>query len=289
MRLSGDDAKFWRGVGGRCAEWVTRSQYHFGGSIVARRTVAGSTNTVVYLHGDPLGSVSVATSSTGTVLDRQEYGPWGNIRSGGVSETTLNYTGQQRDGTGLLYYGARYYDPALGRFLSPDSIGVNPVNPQSLNRYSYVGNNPLNHTDPSGHCSSDDPGCEYNRGDNNGPPGGSDGCGGCSSGTDGTGNTDLFGASLGGNGLFDTGVIDQPATDTTLITSCGDFCNVGGDTVITAPGPSVEMGSLITSPGPTVDLGILITAPGPTPDLGKLITSPGDFTNPIGRAYAFSE
>jgi hypothetical protein len=47
--------------------------------------------------------------------------------------------------------GARWYDPALGRFISPDSIVPQPGNPQSLNRYSYVLNNPLKYTDPSGH------------------------------------------------------------------------------------------------------------------------------------------
>jgi hypothetical protein len=48
--------------------------------------------------------------------------------------------------------GARWYDPSLNRFLSPDSIIPQPGNPQSLNRYSYVYNNPLGYTDPSGHA-----------------------------------------------------------------------------------------------------------------------------------------
>jgi len=50
-----------------------------------------------------------------------------------------------------LYYGARTYDPALGRFIQPDTIVPNPANPQSLNRYAYVLNNPLRYTDPTGH------------------------------------------------------------------------------------------------------------------------------------------
>ncbi len=44
------------------------------------------------------------------------------MRSGGVSQTSLNYTGQHLDGSGLLYYHARYYDPVLARFVSADSI-----------------------------------------------------------------------------------------------------------------------------------------------------------------------
>ncbi len=48
--------------------------------------------------------------------------------------------------------GARWYSPVLGRWLSPDTIVPDPTNPQSLNRYSYVRNRPLNFNDPSGHC-----------------------------------------------------------------------------------------------------------------------------------------
>jgi hypothetical protein len=56
----------------------------------------------------------------------------------------------------LYYYGARYYDANIGRFISPDSIVPNPANPQSLNRYSYCLNNPLKYIDPSGHESQED-------------------------------------------------------------------------------------------------------------------------------------
>jgi len=51
-----------------------------------------------------------------------------------------------------MYYGARYYDAGLGRFISADTIVPSAGNPQSLNRYSYVGNNPVRYTDPNGHC-----------------------------------------------------------------------------------------------------------------------------------------
>jgi hypothetical protein len=93
-----------------------------------------------------------------------------------MSATTKNFTGQHLDGTGLLFYNARYYDPTIGRFLSADTIvpGSDPLtvwpsdgtatpmwgnggkangsqNPQELNRYSYVNNNPLKYTDPTGH------------------------------------------------------------------------------------------------------------------------------------------
>jgi RHS repeat-associated protein len=55
------------------------------------------------------------------------------------------------DTTGLYYYNARYYDPNIGRFISPDTIIPQPFNPQSLNRYSYCLNNPLKYIDPTGH------------------------------------------------------------------------------------------------------------------------------------------
>jgi RHS repeat-associated protein len=128
---------------------------------------------VNYLHNDHLGSASVATDAA-QVKTQQEYDPWGKLRSGGITQTSINYTGQRLDGTGLLYYHARYYDPLLGRFISPDAIvpsagaltvapsdamaaglwasgGGGPANPQSLNRFSYVDNNPISRTDPTGH------------------------------------------------------------------------------------------------------------------------------------------
>ena len=62
------------------------------------------------------------------------------------------FTDQEFDvETGLYNYNARLYDPVIGRFISPDSIVQAPFDPQTLNRYSYVRNNPLIYTDPSGH------------------------------------------------------------------------------------------------------------------------------------------
>ena len=65
---------------------------------------------VTYLHGDHLGSVSVATTSAGGIASQQEYTPFGSHRgTTDITQTTLDYTGQRLDGTGLLYYHARYY------------------------------------------------------------------------------------------------------------------------------------------------------------------------------------
>ncbi len=79
------------------------------------------------------------------------------LRAGQLTLTTKRFTDQYHESTlpgdaGLYDYGARWYDPRIGRFLTPDSIVPEPGNPQTLNRYSYVNNNPTNLTDPSGHC-----------------------------------------------------------------------------------------------------------------------------------------
>ncbi|MCP4529095.1 MAG: RHS repeat-associated core domain-containing protein [Aestuariibacter sp.] len=86
---------------------------------------------------------------------RTLYYPYGEERwsaSGGTLTTDYGFTGQRKErGIGLYDYNARFYDPALGRFVSADTIVPDPGNPQSFNRYSYVRNNPLNYVDPSGH------------------------------------------------------------------------------------------------------------------------------------------
>ena len=113
---------------------------------------------VQYVLNEHLGSTAV--TADGTSSRTTKYAPYGTTRSesgtgplGSSSPTERKFTGQRLDAsTGLYFYNARYYDPAIGRFLSPDSLVPNPGNPQDLNRYSYVRNNPLKYTDPSGHC-----------------------------------------------------------------------------------------------------------------------------------------
>ena len=93
---------------------ATRTHYVFHGQVIAQRSKAGTQETLLYLHSDHVGSISATTKADGTPGPKQEFTPWGDIRSGGISETSLNYTGQRRDGTGLLYYHARYYDSTDG-------------------------------------------------------------------------------------------------------------------------------------------------------------------------------
>jgi RHS repeat-associated protein len=90
------------------------------------------------------------SSSAGALVNSIKYLPFGATRSGDLP-TDKKFTGQRLDGTGLYYYNARYYDPTIGRFISPDTVVPNVLNPQAFNRYSYVVNNPLKYVDPSGH------------------------------------------------------------------------------------------------------------------------------------------
>ena len=82
------------------------------------------------------------------------YKAFGDNRyTSGTTNTTFRFTGQREESDlGLYFYRSRWYDPVLGRFIQADTIVPDPTNPQSLNRYSYVLNNPLRYTDPSGHC-----------------------------------------------------------------------------------------------------------------------------------------
>ncbi|MFO0701150.1 MAG: RHS repeat-associated core domain-containing protein [Nitrospira sp.] len=113
-------------------------------------------NPACYITADHLGSTNLVTDATGARVETLAYQPYGEITAdspGAPVNTAYKYTGQMRDAsTGLLYYHARYYDPHLGRFISPDSIVSNLRVPQDLNRYAYARNNPMLYTDPSGHC-----------------------------------------------------------------------------------------------------------------------------------------
>jgi RHS repeat-associated protein len=109
-----------------------------------------------YYHNDNLGSSNVLTDRQGNPVKHYEYYAFGKDRYTDATCPLFNvsslYTGQiLDDDTGLYYYNARYYDPELGRFIQADSIVPSPGDPQTLNRYSYVRNNPLKYTDPTGH------------------------------------------------------------------------------------------------------------------------------------------
>ncbi len=115
---------------------------------------SGRTPSPSYFHPDHLGSTSVLTNAQGVAEEHNSYRPYGQLHTHtGTADVAYKYTGQERDpSTGLYFYNARYYDPALGRFISPDTLVESPLHPQTLNRYAYAGNNPVLYNDPTGHC-----------------------------------------------------------------------------------------------------------------------------------------
>ncbi|MCP4371085.1 MAG: hypothetical protein GY797_23665 [Deltaproteobacteria bacterium] len=122
-------------------------------------TIEDNRTEVQYLHQDHLGSTVTITNHEAKVIDYFRYDVLGNkIRTGtspGADDpfqyTQNGFTGHEHIGSAqLIHMNGRVYDSSLGRFLSPDPIIQNPYNPQSLNRYSYVMNNPLSIIDPSG-------------------------------------------------------------------------------------------------------------------------------------------
>jgi RHS repeat-associated protein len=116
--------------------------------------VTGTANAeVTYFHHDALGSTVAATDESGTVLWRESYQPYGERLEKAVSaeQNAFYYTGKPHDDrTGLTYFGARHYDPVIGRFMGIDPAGVDPGNIYSFNRYAYANNNPYGYVDPDG-------------------------------------------------------------------------------------------------------------------------------------------
>ena len=115
-----------------------------------------------YLHKDHLGSPLTITDENGKVMQQHVYDPWGKVHQlaadsglqSAIALTTRGYTGHEGiAGVDIIHMNGRIYDPTLGRFLQADPFIQYPNNSQSYNRYSYVLNNPLSYTDPSGYLS----------------------------------------------------------------------------------------------------------------------------------------
>ncbi|MGB5441541.1 MAG: RHS repeat-associated core domain-containing protein, partial [Gammaproteobacteria bacterium] len=135
--------------------------YAAGQSIALYTTKSDSTERTRYLHKDHLGSTNVITDESGTIVERMSFEAFGSRRNVDWSsatgvieslETHHGFTGHEHlDEVDIIHMNGRLYDPQLGRFLSPDVQVQYPENSQSFNRYSYVHNNPLSYTDPSGY------------------------------------------------------------------------------------------------------------------------------------------
>ncbi|NOK62792.1 MAG: hypothetical protein GFH27_549305n214 [Chloroflexi bacterium AL-W] len=109
-----------------------------------------------YLHTDALGSVRHFTGEDGNVAGSWRYSPFGQIEATNGDGSLFGYTGEPQDpSSGLTYLRARYYHPALGRFLTPDALVPDVLNGQAWNAYVY--NDPINWVDPSGYAPWDGP------------------------------------------------------------------------------------------------------------------------------------
>jgi RHS repeat-associated protein len=107
--------------------------------------------TTKYYHGDHLGSARLMTSVNGYPVWSATYLPFGQEWNPQSTTNHYKFTGKERDSeSGLDNFGARYFGSSMGRFMSPDPLGGHPEDPQTLNRYIYVRNNPLSLTDPTG-------------------------------------------------------------------------------------------------------------------------------------------
>jgi len=131
-------------------------------------TEQGTSTTEAYLLTDHLGSVDTIFDQNGTILQQMSFSAWGErrlpvdwntitlptIRQQMDDYTNRGFTGHEMvDAFGIINMGGRLYDAALGRVLQADPFVQDPTNTQSFNRYTYVFNNPLSYTDPSGYFS----------------------------------------------------------------------------------------------------------------------------------------
>jgi RHS repeat-associated protein len=104
-----------------------------------------------YHLADHLGSVRSLVGTDGDVVGIQAYWPYGLLLSmAGLTSSVYGFAGEQTETTGLVYLRARVYSPLLRRFTSRDPWVGDYENPQTLNDFSYAGNDPVRYVDPTG-------------------------------------------------------------------------------------------------------------------------------------------
>lgn len=106
-----------------------------------------------WLHSDRAGSVRALSDDAGLLMERIDYTPFGKPLSVSQYGTLFRFEEARADlKTGLIYMGARFYDPVSGRFTSPDTVVPDVLNTQATNRYAFAYNSPLLFVDPDGHA-----------------------------------------------------------------------------------------------------------------------------------------
>ncbi|MCL4857728.1 MAG: RHS repeat-associated core domain-containing protein, partial [Flavobacteriales bacterium] len=156
---------------------VTELHYIGGGDglvaihVITTPNTQPSSPTTFYTYTDHLGSITTLTDQNATIVYEQNFDAWGRERNPntwdyanatvtgsvtGFEWLTRGYTGHEHLAEfGLINMNGRLYDPVLGRMLSPDNYVQDATSTQGYNRYSYVVNNPLKYTDPSGESFED--------------------------------------------------------------------------------------------------------------------------------------
>lgn len=144
----------------------TKNVWIGGSAIAAVTTVAsGAPGTLppgtpspgtVYFHSDHLGSTALTTDATGKLATRMAYRPYGGVftpATRGPDNFIPKFQGTENDTVATLYYfQSRYYDPAVGRFISPDTeLASEAFQIDAFNRFAFATNNPVTFVDPSGH------------------------------------------------------------------------------------------------------------------------------------------
>jgi RHS repeat-associated protein len=158
---------YWAGPGGALAETdltgvIDEEYVFFNGQRIARIDRQASGTPVHYYFSDHLGSASVITDSSGNVQERCAYYPYGGqVYCTGSDPNHYKFTGKERDSeSNMDNFGARYFASSTGRFMTPD-WAARPTavpyalfgDPQSLNLYTYVRNDPVSRADADGHLS----------------------------------------------------------------------------------------------------------------------------------------
>ncbi len=123
-----------------------------GWALLLIAATALSAEKVTFFHNDALGSPVAATDQAGNVIWRESYRPFGSQVRQFPVDNDLWYTGKPHNAAlGLSYFGARWYDPDIGRFTGVDPVDGVEESPEHLfNRYAYANNNPYRYVDPDG-------------------------------------------------------------------------------------------------------------------------------------------
>lgn len=133
----------------RITAWLFGVLLSILGSIAGAETLSYTT----YYHNDHLGSPVAATNEQGALLWRAHFRPYGERQEDPkeIAFGSVGYTGHIQDAdSGMVYAGARYYDPLIGRFMAIDPAAVQSSAAATFNRYNYAANNPYRYNDPSG-------------------------------------------------------------------------------------------------------------------------------------------